>query len=78
MLVGHRTTALPEEPDMDRADLGFKDRVEVYTPTTGTYWGTVTAFTSDGVVLTNVLPEGAVLREAAAFGDIVRIVMRCR
>ena len=57
---------------MDRGELDFKDRVEIYTPSTGTYWGTVTAFTSDGVVLIDVKPERLV--RTAAFSDIVRKV----
>lgn len=43
---------------MDISDLDIDDRVEVYTPTAGTYWGYVTVVHEDSVTLDDVAPAG--------------------
>lgn len=43
---------------MKLTDVNLGDRVEVYTPATGTYWGFVVAVHGDEVELDGIAPTG--------------------
>ncbi|GGM52259.1 hypothetical protein ACFFX1_55665 [Dactylosporangium sucinum] len=43
---------------MNPVDVGVDDRVEVYTPGTGTYWGYVVSIDSSEITLDDVSPAG--------------------
>lgn len=62
---------------MDITDLSVGDRIEVYTPSTGTYWGFITAIGDDHVTLEDIAPDprGKDLTRAAV-ADVVRKVPR--
>lgn len=62
---------------MDLDDLRIGDRLEIYTPSVGTYWGFLTAIGDLTVDLDDIAPDGPSHkpgRERASKRDIVRRV----
>jgi hypothetical protein len=62
---------------MDLDDLSIGDRIEVYTPSSGTYWGFVTAIRSDSVDVDDIAPDSASEGRVEA-ADIVRRISGVR
>lgn len=42
---------------MDITNLSVGDRIEIYTPSSGTYWGFITAIGADHVTLEDISPD---------------------
>lgn len=65
---------------MDLDDLSVGARVEIYTTSTGTYWGNITAIHDDSVDLDNLAPDGIqpAGREHAHHTAIVKRIPRRR